>query len=92
MTAKTREVQSLVRSALEAVCRPYTEDVILEVCRAIAANSKWRGEYDSLVGLLTVDVVNNWIGRYVISELGWQRDRQVKTSGPLVKSYSKLIP
>ena len=90
MANKTRDVKLLVDEVLPSLSKPYTEDVTWEVCRAISANPKWQAKYDSLVAKLTVDVVNNWIGQYVAASLGWQRDRQVKASGPLIKSYSKL--
>jgi len=90
MANKTHDVKILVDAVLAKRPKPYSEDIIDEVCLDIERNSSWLADYRSLVGRLTVDVVNNWIGQYVKDAVGGQRIRQVPASSSLIKSYSKL--
>lgn len=90
MPRRTEGVRSLVEEVLRTFRKPYSEDVTDQVCNAIERNPEWLATYHSLVKELTRDVVNNWIGEYVKSEVGGRRIRQVRASGRLLTSYSKL--
>jgi hypothetical protein len=92
MAKRTAGVEQLVRDVLPSIRRPYSEDVIYEVCDAIKDNPHWRASYHDLVDVLSRDVVNNWIGQYVKDAVGGRRTRVASASNPdsLIRSYSKL--
>ena len=88
---KTAGVQRLVQQVLSTLPRPYSEDITDIICYEIGEN--WRSDYDALVAQLSIDVVNNWIGRYVLLELGRKSSAQVPAvKSRIIKSYSKLPP
>jgi hypothetical protein len=90
-TKKTAGVERLVQQVLPTLPRPYSEDITDDVCYEI--EHKWRSDYDALIAQLSVDVVNNWIGRYVLLELGRKSSGQVPAvKSNIIKSYSKLPP
>ncbi len=92
MSKRTAGVELLVQEVLNSIPRPYSEDIIDEVCLAIESNPKWRQRYIELSDELRDWVVNNWIGQYVVQIVGRQSSGQVPSRNGLMSSYSKLPP
>ena len=91
MTRKTEGVELLVKDALNTFSEPYGEDIILEVCQSIEANSDWMRSYNELCDELSQNVMNNWIGIYTKSLTGLRTVREVDTKDSgIIKSYTKL--
>ena len=89
---RTHEVKTLVREILRTLDPPLSEDVIDEVFRAIEKNPRWHDRYLALRHDLGEDVVNQWVGLYIARATGREGKHQVKSSGSLIGSYSKLRP
>ncbi len=89
---RTRGVRSLVSDVLQTQPRPYSEDIIDEVCRAIESNRRWLAEYHRLCNELGVLVVNQWIGMWISRIVGRTGKGQVPARSGLIRSYSKLYP
>jgi hypothetical protein len=88
---KTAGVNALVREALEALPRPYTENVIEDVFLAIEKQPELLARYESECDTLTKTVANNWVGVYTSRILGKTGARQMKsTRSSLAGSYSLL--
>lgn len=92
MMNRTKGVKTLVRDVLAIMPKPYSEDIILDVCMAIEHNPEWRGRYDQLCDDLRDAVVNPLIGQLVKEETGLISLREVSTKGKshIIKSYTKL--
>ena len=91
MTGKTADVYVLVSDAIKSVPKPYTEDVIEDVCLAIEADANLMKRYMALCGTLGKHVTNNAIGRHAKTLAAMQTVRQVPaTRSKIVGSYSKL--
>ena len=91
MTRKTEGVNLLVIDVLATIDQPYSEDITLEVCQAIAGNPQWLNRYALLVDELNQHEVNKAIGRYTKANTGRESIVQVETKdGELIKSYTKL--
>lgn len=82
----------MVREILRTLDPPLSEDVIDEVFRAIEKNPQWHDRYLALCHDLRKNVVNQWVGLYTAKETGREGKHQVKSSGSLIGSYSKLYP
>src|SRR5208337_4270228 len=89
---RTPEVKTLVREILRTLAPPPSEDVIDEVFRAIEKNPQWHDRYLALCHDLGKDVVNQKAGLYIAKATGREGKHQVKSSGSLIGSYSKLYP
>ncbi len=89
---RTHEVKTLVREILRTLASPLSEDVIDVVFCAIKKNPQWHDRYLALQHDLGKDVVNQWVARYTARETGRKGKHQVKSSGSLIGSYSKLYP
>jgi hypothetical protein len=74
--------------------KPYSEDIILDVCMAIEHNPEWRRRYDELCDDLRDSVVNPLISQYVKEETGLISLREVSTKGKshILRTYTKLGP
>ena len=92
MMNRTKGVKTLVRDVLAIMPKPYSEDIILDVCMAIEHNLEWRERYDQLCDDLRDAVVNPLIGQLVKEETGLISLREVSTKGKshIIKSYTKL--
>ena len=88
--ATTILVKRLAEDVLASLAKPFTEDVVDDVCLAIENNPIWMKEYENLATELRAWVVNNWIGRYVAKASGGNRGEPAKPRSRLLKSYSKL--
>lgn len=88
---QTTDVRDLVNEVLEALPKPYSENVIDDVFFAIQSNPRWLSEYEGLCIKHNKRVANSlgayWIGR----ALGKKGHKQVpsKKNG-LMGSYSVL--
>ena len=82
----------MVREILRTLASPLSEDVIDEVFRAIERNPQWHDRYLALCHVLGKDVVNQWVALYIARATGREGKHQVKSSGSLIGSYSKLYP
>lgn len=92
MKKRTVGVELLVQDILATKAEPYSEDIILEVCKAIEANAKWEQRYRELSDELRQWVVNNWIGQYVKARAGLRSEGHMKAEeGILIKSYTRLV-
>ena len=89
---RTQGVKILIHDVLEIFPKPYSEDIILDVCMAIEHNPEWRRRYDALCDDLRDAVVNPAIGQYVKEETGLSSLHEVSTKGKshLIRTYTKL--
>ena len=89
---RTKGVKVLVQDVLAIMPKPYSEDIILDVCMAIEHNPEWRRRYDELCDDLRDAVVNPLIGQTVKEETGLISLREVSTKGKshIIRSYTKL--
>ncbi len=88
---KTAGINALVRDVLEALPRPYTENVIEDVFLAVENEPALLARYETECDALTKTVANNWVGMYVGNILGKVGTRQVKsTRSKLAGSFSVL--
>ncbi len=91
-TNRTQGVKLLVHDVLAIMPKPYSEDIILDVCMAIEHNPEWRRRYDELCDDLRDAVVNPAIGQYIKEETGLSSLREVSTKGKshILRKYTKL--
>jgi hypothetical protein len=91
---RTKSVKILVCDVLAIMPKPYSEDIILDVCMAIEHNPEWRRRYDELCDDLRDAVVNPAISQYVKEETGLLNLREVSTRGKshIIRTYTKLVP
>ncbi len=88
---QTNDVRDLVNEALEALPKPYSENVIDDVFFAIQSNPRWLPEYEGLCLKHSKSTTNSlgayWIGR----ALGKKGHKQVPNKkSSLIGSYSVL--
>lgn len=88
---QTNDVRDLVIEALEALPKPYSENVIDDVFFAILSNPRWLSEYEGLCLKHTKTVTNSLGGYWIGRVLGKRGHKQVpsKKNG-LIGSYSVL--
>lgn len=93
MANKTDDVLELVEQVLRTFPKPYSEDVIEDVCVAIEKRAMWLARYERLVRDLGKDTVNQWIGQYTkqITNMDTVLEVDAKRS-KLIDSYTKLHP
>ena len=94
MANRNKGVKVLIHDVLAIMPKPYSEDIILDVCMAIEHNPEWRRRYDELCDDLRDSVVNPLIGQYVKEETGLISLREVSTKGKshILRTYTKLVP
>ena len=66
----TRDVLDLVEEVLRSFPKPYSADIIDQVCMAICGSPDWLQRYEHCVEIHGKHVVNNMLGRYVFKLSG----------------------
>ena len=90
MPRKTQGVYDLVNEVLKTKRAPYSEDIIEDVCLVIEEPNR-KKIYDDLVLELSLDVVNNFIGKYTRQITGLNVFRHVKAKrATIIGFYTKL--
>jgi hypothetical protein len=88
---KTAPIKALALEVLDALPKPYTEDVIDDLFGAIQHNPEWLKEYKQLCDKFSKTVVNTWSAYWVANALGKVGERQVPAkNSKLIASYSLL--
>lgn len=88
---QTNDVRDLVNEALEALPKPYSENVIDDVFFAIQSNPRWLAEYEGLCLKHSKTVTNSLGGYWIGRALGKRGHKQVPSKkSSLVGSYSVL--
>jgi hypothetical protein len=92
MVNRSKGIKVLVQDVLAIFPKPYSEDIILDVCMAIEHNPEWRRRYDDLCDELRDAVVNSGISQYIKEETGLVSLYEVSTKGKshILRAYSKL--
>ena len=85
MPQKTQGVYDLVNEVLGSIPRPYSEDIVDEICLAIENNPSWLKRYHILADEFGVGIVNNRIGHATSNIAG------LKSTGIVKASRSKLF-
>jgi hypothetical protein len=89
---RTAGVKTLVEEVLASVPRPYSEDIIDEVFRAIEASPDWLRRYQVLSDEITKPVVNQSGGVWIAEAVGRSGAEQATATSTLISTYSKLRP
>ncbi len=88
---QTNDVRDLVTEALEALPKPYSENVIDDVFFAIQSNPRWLSEYEGLCGKHSKTVTNSLGGYWIGRALGKRGHKQIPSKkSSLIGSYSVL--
>jgi hypothetical protein len=88
---KTAGVKALVAAALDALPRPYTEDVIDDVFHTIESRTDLLARYNKECERLGKIVVNTWGGYWTANYMERVGERVVPAQkSSLIQSYSKL--
>jgi hypothetical protein len=93
----TYPIQELVQTVLRNISKPYSEDIIDEVCQAIEQNPEWLSRYYALVehfsghgknGRLTVNSSIGWYTKNLTGLATLSYPHRPKSK--LIGSYTKL--
>jgi hypothetical protein len=91
----TRDIRDLAQEVL-ASGLPSTEHVIDDVLHAIEHSAKWCAVYEGLCCRFGKALVNQMVGRWTSSILGWparpDRAQVASRTNTLSESYSVLVP
>ncbi len=91
----TRDIRDLAQEVL-ASGLPRTEHVIDDVLHAIEHSARWRAVYEGLCSRFGKALVNQMVGRWTSSILGWparaDRAQVPSRTNALSESYSVLVP
>ena len=89
---KTEPIKDLVERVLARLPKPYTRDVIEDVCCAIEEDTEWYAEYEELAKEHTPENTNRWIGHWVRRLLGSPKVLSLSGSKRtcLTERYSRL--
>jgi hypothetical protein len=91
----TRDIRDLAQEVL-ASGLPRTEHVIDDLLHAIERSPQWRAVYDGLCSRFGKALVNQMVGRWTSSILGWparaDRAQVAARTNTLSESYSVLVP
>jgi hypothetical protein len=94
----TYPIQELVQTVLNTISKPYSEDLIDEVCAAIEQNPEWLSRYYALVehfssrgknGRLTVNSSIGWYTKDLTGLAALSYPHQA-TKSKLITTYTKL--
>lgn len=88
---QTNDVRDLVIEVLEALPKPYSENVIDEVFFAIQSNPQWLSEYEGLCSKHCKTVTNSLGGYWIGRALGKRGHKQIPSKkSSLIGSFSVL--
>jgi hypothetical protein len=88
----TQDISDLVDEVLKTFPKPFSADLIDQVCSAISGNADWLVRYENFVAIHGKNIVNNMLGRYVFKLSGAKQSGKIKQAKcNLLKKYKELM-